>query len=98
MKAWIEDFVMEYAYKEGVYPVIYSTTDWWTTCTGNYSGFWGNSQLWLARYASTPGTLPAGAPTWSFWQYSSSGPFAGDSNQWNGSLDRLRVLACNGSC
>ena len=38
MKAWIQDFVTEYAYKEHVYPVIYSTTDWWTTCTGNHPG------------------------------------------------------------
>ena len=69
-----------------------------STCTGNYSGFWANHPLWIARYSSTPGTLPAGAPTWSFWQYSSTGPFAGDSNQWNGALDRLKVLACNGPC
>ena len=52
----------------------------------------------IARYSSAPGTLPAGAPTWSFWQYSSTGPFAGDSNQWHGALDRLKVLACDGAC
>nr|WP_268248728.1 hypothetical protein [Actinoplanes ianthinogenes] len=52
----------------------------------------------MARYASAPGTLPAGAPTWSFWQYSSSGPFAGDSNQWHGAWDRLKALACDGTC
>lgn len=44
-------------------PVIYSTTDWWTTCTGNSAAFAGNSPLWIARYASTVGTLPAG------WEY-----------------------------
>jgi GH25 family lysozyme M1 (1,4-beta-N-acetylmuramidase) len=38
------------------------------------------------------------APTWSFWQYSSSGPFVGDSDEWNGALSQLKVLACNGSC
>jgi hypothetical protein len=27
-----------------------------------------------------------------FRQYSSISPFAGDSNQWNGSLDRLKAL------
>jgi GH25 family lysozyme M1 (1,4-beta-N-acetylmuramidase) len=98
MRSWISAFLSRYHSRTGRWATIYTTTDWWRTCTGNYGGFWANSPLWLARYASTPGTLPAGAPTWSFWQYSSSGPFAGDSNKWNGSLARLKVLACNGSC
>ncbi|WP_430640944.1 lysozyme [Couchioplanes caeruleus] len=98
MRAWIGDFLNRYQARTGRWATIYTTTDWWRTCTGDYTGFWANSPLWLARYSSTPGTLPAGAPTWSFWQYSSTGPFAGDSNQWNGTLDRLRVLACNGTC
>jgi GH25 family lysozyme M1 (1,4-beta-N-acetylmuramidase) len=98
MRSWISAFLNEYHARTGRWAVIYTTTDWWTSCTGNYSGFWANSPLWLARYATAPGTLPAGAPAWSFWQYSSSGPFAGDSDQWNGTLDRLKVLACNGTC
>ena len=93
MRSWISAFLTRYHDRTGRWAVIYTTTDWWTTCTGNYSGFWANSPLWLARYASGPGTLPAGAPTWSFWQYSSTGPYAGDSNQWHGALDRLRALA-----
>ena len=39
---------------------------------------------------------PAGP--YSFWQWASSGTFPGDQNVWNGTLDRLRVLACNGPC
>jgi Glycosyl hydrolases family 25 len=39
MVSWVWNFVHEYAYKEHAYPVIYTTTDWWTTCTGNYGGF-----------------------------------------------------------
>jgi GH25 family lysozyme M1 (1,4-beta-N-acetylmuramidase) len=98
MRSWVSSFVTEYHARTGRWAVIYTTTDWWTTCTGNYSGFWANDPLWLARYASSPGTLPAGAPYWSFWQYSSSGPFAGDSDEWNGSLANLKTLACNGPC
>ncbi|MEV4350038.1 lysozyme [Actinoplanes sp. NPDC049596] len=98
MRNWIAAFLNRYHARTGRWAVIYTTTDWWQRCTGDYSGFWANSPLWLARYASAPGVLPAGAPTWSFWQYSSSGPFAGDSNQWHGALDRLRALACNGGC
>lgn len=40
--------------------VIYTTTDWWTTCTGNSAAFASTNPLWIARYASTIGTLPAG--------------------------------------
>jgi GH25 family lysozyme M1 (1,4-beta-N-acetylmuramidase) len=98
MRSWVGAFVNEYHARTGRWATIYSTTDWWTSCTGNYSGFWANDPLWIARYASTVGTLPAGAPFYSFWQYSSSGPFAGDSNVWNGTLANLKTLACNGPC
>ena len=98
MRSWVSSFVNRYHTRTGRWATIYTTTDWWTTCTGNYGGFWANDPLWIARYASAPGTLPSGAPFWSFWQYSDSGPFAGDSDQWNGSLANLKTLACNGPC
>jgi GH25 family lysozyme M1 (1,4-beta-N-acetylmuramidase) len=71
-----------------------------TTCTGNYSGLWANHPLWIARWASSPGTLPAGAPFWSFWQYTSTGRVAGiagnvDRNHFNGARTRLIALANN---
>jgi GH25 family lysozyme M1 (1,4-beta-N-acetylmuramidase) len=98
MQSWVRSFVNEYHAKTGRWAVIYTTTDWWTTCTGNYSGFWANDPLWVARYASAVGTLPAGAPTWSFWQNADSGTLAGDQDEWNGSVSQLKVLACNGAC
>jgi GH25 family lysozyme M1 (1,4-beta-N-acetylmuramidase) len=98
MRSWVSSFVNEYHYRTGRWAVIYTTTDWWTTCTGNYSGFWANDPLWIARYSSSPGTLPYGAPYWSFWQYSSSGPFAGDSDKWNGGLTGLHNMACASRC
>lgn len=98
MRSWITSFITEYHARTGRWAAIYTTTDWWTTCTGNYAGLWANDPLFIARYASTPGNLPAGAPYWSFWQYSDAGTFAGDSDQWNGSYARLKVLACNGPC
>ena len=42
--------------------VIYTTTDWWKTCTGNSAAFASTNPLWIARYASSIGTLPAGWP------------------------------------
>ena len=60
MVSWIRDFVNTYRARTGRPPIIYTTTSWWVTCTGNNSGF-GASPLWIARYGvSAPGTLPAG--------------------------------------
>ncbi|MFF5074789.1 lysozyme [Micromonospora olivasterospora] len=98
MRSWIASFVNQYFARTGRWATIYTTTDWWTTCTGNTSQFAANNPLWIARYASTVGALPAGWPTYSFWQWADSGVFPGDQNVWNGSLDRLKVLACNGPC
>jgi GH25 family lysozyme M1 (1,4-beta-N-acetylmuramidase) len=93
MVSWVASFVNQYHARTTRWPVIYTTTNWWSQCTGNYSGFWANDPLWIACYCSSVGALPAGAPTYSFWQWTSSGPFAGDSDVWNGSLARLQVLA-----
>ncbi|PSR70738.1 hypothetical protein PHLCEN_2v13358 [Hermanssonia centrifuga] len=60
MVSWIKDFSTTYHSTTGVYPVIYTTTDWWTTCTGNSASFASTNPLWVARYASAVGTLPAG--------------------------------------
>jgi GH25 family lysozyme M1 (1,4-beta-N-acetylmuramidase) len=98
MRSWITSFSNEYHARTSRWPVIYTTTDWWNTCIGNYNAWSGNSPLWIARYASAVGTLPPGYSVYSFWQWTSSGPFAGDSDVWNGTLARLKVLACNGTC
>jgi GH25 family lysozyme M1 (1,4-beta-N-acetylmuramidase) len=96
MVAWIWNFVHEYAYKEHAYPVIYSTTDWWSTCTGNYGGFGNYDPLWIARYATVPGTLPNGWGFNTFWQYASGGRLPGDQDVFNGAYSRLKTLAIDG--
>ncbi|KOX04214.1 MULTISPECIES: lysozyme [unclassified Streptomyces] len=90
---WITDFVNTYRSRTGRYPVIYTATSWWTQCTGDYGGFAANDPLWIARYASDPGTLPAGWPYYTMWQYTSSGPTVGDHDKFNGALDRVQALA-----
>ncbi|KAJ3004798.1 hypothetical protein NUW54_g4642 [Trametes sanguinea] len=82
MVSWIKDFSNTYHSSTGVYPdssvsVIYTTTDWWTTCTGNSAAFASTNPLWIARYASSIGTLPAGWSYTTFWQYADSGPNPG---------------------
>lgn len=93
MVDWIHAFANEYAAREGVYPVIYSTYDWWSTCTGNDGGFATTSPFWVARYSSTAGTLPAGYGVYTFWQYADSGTFPGDQDYFNGDTSRLQALA-----
>jgi GH25 family lysozyme M1 (1,4-beta-N-acetylmuramidase) len=97
MVSWIWNFVNEYAAREHAYPPIYSTTDWWRTCTGNYSGFGAYDPLWIANYsASGGGTLPSGWGYYTFWQYASSGSLPGDQDVFNGAYSRLQALATNG--
>ncbi|KAI1784868.1 glycoside hydrolase family 25 protein [Ganoderma leucocontextum] len=93
MVSWIKDFSDTYHSQTGVYPVIYTTTDWWTTCTGNSAAFASTNPLWIARYASSVGTLPAGWAYTTFWQYADSGPNPGDQDEFNGSLQGLKDLA-----
>ena len=97
MVSWLKDFVHEYAYKEHVYPVIYTNTNWWRDCTGNYGGFGKYDPLWIANYSdSHGGTLPHGWSFYTFWQYSSSGSLPGDQDVFNGDHNRLRTLATKG--
>jgi len=93
MTSWIHAFANEYAFKEHVYPVIYSTFNWWSTCTGNASGFSNNDPFWIACYCSTAGTLPAGYGFYTFWQYADSGAEPGDQDVFNGTYSRLQALA-----
>ncbi|MFJ5954994.1 GH25 family lysozyme [Paenarthrobacter sp. NPDC092416] len=92
---WAADFGDTVKALTGRFPVIYSTTDWWNTCVGNST--FGSYPLWIASYwnnpTNTPGSMPVSWANYSMWQYSSTGPFAGDSNIFNGSYDQLRTFA-----
>ncbi|MET7693314.1 lysozyme [Streptomyces sp. NPDC005483] len=92
MVTWIRDFLNQYKARTGRQAVIYTATTWWNQCTGSYGGFSANP-LWIAHYASTAGTLPAGWSTYTIWQYTSSGPTVGDHDRFNGALDRVQALA-----
>ncbi|MFJ3666368.1 lysozyme [Streptomyces sp. NPDC090106] len=93
MVGWIASFLDRYKARTGRDAVIYTATSWWTDCTGNHSGFAAANPLWIARYASTVGTLPAGWSYYTMWQYTSSGPTVGDHDRFNGALDRVVALA-----
>jgi GH25 family lysozyme M1 (1,4-beta-N-acetylmuramidase) len=93
MVNWIWSFFNRMVTRTGRYVTIYTTTNWWTTCTGNYGGFGAYSPLFIARYASTAGTLPNGWSFYTIWQYADSGIFPGDQDVFNGAYDRLVALA-----
>ncbi|CEA08640.1 Lysozyme M1 precursor [Arthrobacter saudimassiliensis] len=95
MVNWIRDFSNTIKARTGRLPMIYTTTDWWRTCTGDTDAF-SDHPLHIAAYnTSGPGSLPAGWTAYDVWQYSSTGPYPGDSNLWNGTLDDLRLFALN---
>ncbi|MEO3975782.1 lysozyme [Streptomyces sp. CAU 1734] len=93
MVAWIRDFLNRYKARTGRDAVIYTATSWWVQCTGDHAGFGASNPLWIARYNTTPGTLPAGWAVQTMWQYTSSGPIVGDHNRFNGAYDRVVALA-----
>jgi GH25 family lysozyme M1 (1,4-beta-N-acetylmuramidase) len=90
MVSWIRDFLNTYKARTTRDAVIYSNLDWWTRCTGNTTAFNATNPLWVARYASSPGTLPGGWPFYTFWQWTST-PL--DQNRFNGDQTRLVALA-----
>ncbi|MFC8068484.1 lysozyme [Streptomyces sp. NPDC057293] len=93
MVSWIKSFMDRYEARTGREAAIYTSTNWWTQCTGNSSAFGANNPLWVARYASSVGALPAGWDFHTMWQYTSTGKTVGDHNKFNGSLDRVKALA-----
>ena len=91
LASWIRDFSNTYKARWNKYPIIYTATSWWSQCVGN-SSFSSTNPLWVARYASTVGTLPYNWTYYTVWQYSSS-PI--DQDVFNGDYSRLQVFATN---
>ncbi|KAJ3481469.1 hypothetical protein NLG97_g7814 [Lecanicillium saksenae] len=93
MVGWINDFVEHYKARTSQYPIIYTTTDWWKTCTGNNNSFGNRCPLSLARYSSSVGELPAGWGFQTFWQNSDKYAYGGDSQIFNGAYSQLQKIA-----
>ena len=93
MRNWIAAFSNEVHARTHRYPTIYTTTNWWVTCTGNWGGLGATNPLFIARYAGDAGTLPAGWGFWTIWQHADHGVFPGDQDYFNGAYDRLQALA-----
>jgi len=97
MIAWLTSFVSTYQAQTTRWPVIYTTTNWWQTCTGNYAGFGATVPLWIACWCQSAGTLPAGWSAYAFWQWTNQPvDFPGDQDVFNGTQSDLVSLANGG--
>jgi hypothetical protein len=76
MRSWISSFVSTARSLTGQYPIIYTTANWWNTCTGSSTAF-GADPMWVAAYGVTSPPMPAGWKAYTFWQYSSGGTVSG---------------------
>jgi GH25 family lysozyme M1 (1,4-beta-N-acetylmuramidase) len=92
MVAWIRDFASTVKARTGRDMVFYTSTSWWTLCTGN-NGSFGNNPLWIPRYGSSVGALPASWQYQTIWQYADHGAFPGDQNRFNGDFSRVQAFA-----
>lgn len=100
MRTWIRDFADEYAFDTGVFPIVYTTADWWDTCTGDLLGlgatdvtFGATDPLWVANYSPTAGPMPTGYLSYAIWQYAAAGRQPGDQDFYNGPYASLLALA-----
>ncbi len=93
MVAWVSDFTRRYRQRTGRDAIIYTTTSWWRTCTGDSPAF-GRNPLWLARWGTEPGELPASWTRHTFWQSADKGQgVPGGQNSFNGTVAQLKRLA-----
>lgn len=72
MVAWISAFTAEVRRVTGQPTIIYSTADWWRSCTADSTAF-DSDPLWIAAPRRSPAPLPSGWGNWTFWQYTSRG-------------------------
>jgi len=92
MSRWVADFSAAVHTRTGRFPIIYTTRDWWNTCTTSPS-ISATDPLFLACYCRSPGTMPTGWQRQTIWQYNDSGVLPGDQDLFNGSYADLRRFA-----
>ncbi|WP_237208024.1 GH25 family lysozyme [Rothia nasimurium] len=95
LTAWAKEFAATYRQLTGRYPLLYTATGWVNSCLNGSLTELSFMPLHLARYQPTVGPMPVGYSTYDLWQFSDSGPYAGDSNVFNGTMDDLKRLALN---
>lgn len=93
MSWWLRDFSDTYRARTGRFPTIYTSTSWWNRCTGGNAGFGPNNPLWIARYNTEIGALPAGWNHHTIWQYANRGALPGDQDRFAGTAEAVHAFA-----
>jgi GH25 family lysozyme M1 (1,4-beta-N-acetylmuramidase) len=77
MVTWIRQFETRIKALTKHLPIIYTTRDWWGTCTGGSTAL-AAGPVWAAAYTTAADPpVPAGWTDWALWQYTSSGAVPG---------------------
>jgi GH25 family lysozyme M1 (1,4-beta-N-acetylmuramidase) len=92
LDSWIQDFSNYYYSSTGRYPVIGTTAHWWQKCTGNYTAVGATDPLLILRWAASPGHLPSGWSSYTFWDHADNGPLPGEQVLFNGDAAALAAL------
>lgn len=95
--AQAEQFVTEIFNQTGRYPGLYSDGLAGQLLGSNVNSVLANCWFWRAEYGGSEPSVPPIWPTWTMWQYTSSGPVEGigapcDRDTFNGSMDELSRL------
>jgi len=98
MVAWVSGFARTVHRRTSRWPVIYTTANWWASCTGDSAVAGKRSPLWIASWNNRrrPTRLPHGWRTYTFWQYANHGEAPGDQDVFRGSNVELRSFATGG--
>jgi lysozyme len=73
---WARQWLSTVTALTGRTPVVYTALWYWSSYLVGTTDL-AQHPLWLARYADTPGLLPGGWRTWSFWQFTARGRVPG---------------------
>ncbi len=92
MTRWVTEFSTAVHSRTGRFPIIYSTRDWWSTCTTS-PNISARNPLFVACYCPNPGAMPNGWRYQTIWQYNDNGPLPGDQDLFNGTYADLRRFA-----
>ncbi len=76
MQQWIASFVKTAQSTADVTPIIYADPSWWQTCVGSSNPFT-KDPLWIADYGVSSPAIPAGWPSYTFWQETDTDTISG---------------------
>lgn len=94
LRRWISGFISAYQAAVGRRPIVYTNAHWWDTNVGDFAP--AHTPLQIAYYSSKrPTDMPGRWWASDMWQFSDSGPFAGDSSVFQGTESAFRSFVAD---